>query len=173
MRRIESVLLALGVSALAAQGAVVTYSLSGTTEGGVLVVSGSFSFDTATIGANFTPLNDNALPYLTTFNLSITSIPGTPTSTTFSKTDATTYFLMQTDGDGEITNFSPGFDPANADGYTLAPAGINVSTLEDEFFTMSETITWTYAQVPELGASAIGVSLGLLGLAGFRAFRRR
>jgi len=174
MRRLESILLALGMSAVASQAAVVTYSLTGTTEGGLLVVSGSFSFDTATIGANFTPLDDNALPYLTSFNLSISGIPGTPTSTTFSKAaDTTTYFLMQTDGDGEITNFSPGFDTPNADGYTLAPAGVNVSTLEDQSFAVSEAISWNYTQVPELSASTIGVGLGLLGLAGVRALRRR
>ena len=171
MRTIEIILLAVGLSTVASQAAVVTYSLSGTTELSGVVASGSFSFDTATVGANFSP--DNALPFLTSFSVTISSIPGTPPSTTFTDANTTTYFLMQTDGDGELTNFSPGFDTLNADGYTLAPGGVNTSTLENGEFTVSEAITWNYTVVPELGASTIGVGLGLLGLAGVRSLRRR
>lgn len=172
MRKLKTLVAAAGLASLAAQGAVVNYTLSGTSDNGT-VVSGTFSFNTTTIGANYT--STLALDDLISFSVSLTSIPavdGAP-ATTFQKgINTSSIFEINTDGSGAITHFSPGFDD-NADGYSLNPFQPNQGTLEHISDGLSDTITWSYAQVPEVSTYAMAVGLGLAGFAGARSWRNR
>jgi hypothetical protein len=174
MRRLAALALALGITSVGAQAAIVHYSLTGVTEFGT-VISGSFSFDTATIGPNYSEtsaLTLDPVPLLS-FTVSLTSVPGTPTSTSFNLSNESTFFVIATDGAGNLVNFTPGFS-TNADGYSLDPWDNNASNLlkvTDPVFV--DGIIWQYTQVPELSHTALGAGLGLLGFVGLRAWRNR
>jgi|GEM_PF-1996197 len=173
MRQKLAVFIAVGLSAWSAQGAIVQFSLGGTTVG-TTVVSGSFSYDTAVVlpGSD----SENAIDSLLTFTVTFSSIPGAgPTSTTFSKgVNASTNFKLRLDDSGSIIDLGPQF-AANADNYRLSPWSPNTASLfhpaNGVFAT--DDITFNYTQVPELSHTALGVGLGLLGFVGFRAWRQR
>lgn len=170
MKNFSVVLAAVGMSVLGAHGAVVTYELGGTGVDGT-VASGTFSFDTTVIGAGYD--NFSALSDLISFSVTLSSIAGGSASTTFTKgVDTSSFFVASMDGFGAFTDFNPGFDE-NADGYTLNPFSENQATLEHSGLGVSEAITWNYTQVPEVGPTALGAGLGLLGFMGVRAWRRR
>ncbi|MGE3312635.1 MAG: hypothetical protein AB7O66_21920 [Limisphaerales bacterium] len=162
----------VGTTGLTAQGAILNYTIAGISESGQTAVSGTFSFDTTVIGPNYESVE--ALADLTSYNLTITTIAGLgPSSTTFSKSaNTSSYFYMLTDGTGALSDLQPGFD-ANADGYTMTPWFINSTLLGHPNNTFPESITFSYTQVPELGQSAMGAGLGLLGFLGVRAWNRR
>lgn len=171
MRKIAAWLTAVVVTASASQGAMVYYSLSGSSLNGT-VVSGSFSFDSTVIGPNYNGLT--ALDDLTTFSVTLSSIPGAgPSSTSFSKgVDTSSVFVISTDGAGEITDFSPEFDE-NADGYSMQQGGVNTTLLLHDLEPFgADSITWSFTQVPEVGEASVAVALGLLGFLGFRRWRR-
>ncbi len=165
-------IVAVGTSALTAQGAIVSYSIAGVSESGLTAVSGSFSFDTAVIGPNYESVE--ALADLTSYNITLTTIAGAgPSTTSFSKSaNTSSYFYVLTDGTGALSDLQPGFD-ANADGYTMTPWFINSTLLGHPDNAFPESITFTHTQVPELGQTALGAGLGLLGFIGFRAWRNR
>lgn len=173
MRTIAAFFAAVGASAGVAHGAIVQYSLGATTTDGS-VVTGSFTYDTATVGADY--YSESALDDLLTFSVSISSISGGgPTSTTFSKpADTSTLFVIQTDGSGAVIDFIPTFE-ANAQNYSLILGGFSSSLLMHPATApfAADSITWTYTQVPELGTTAWAVGLGLLGFAGIRGWSRR
>jgi hypothetical protein len=99
MRRFAALTVALGMASMGAQAAIVQYSLTGVTENGS-VISGSFSYDTETIGANYS--EPNAAGDLLSFTVSFTSIPYVPSSTSFSLADPSDFFYVQTDADREL-----------------------------------------------------------------------
>lgn len=172
MRQFAAGLIAVGVLALSAQGAVVHYVIGGSSESGT-GVSGSFSFDTADIGADY--YSGTALEDLLTFTVQFSSIPGAgPSTTSFTKgVETSVSFYLATDGTGAITDFGPEFN-ANSDNYSLFLSGYNTSGLShpaNEF--PADHVTFTFTQVPELSHSAIGVGVGLLAFAGMRAWRHR
>lgn len=175
MRRFAALAITIGAAAWSAQGAVVTYSLGGVGDNGTQI-SGSFSFDDGVIGANYAGFY--ALGDLLTFSVTLSSIPNTPTTTTFTKADgAPDYdhlFQLATDSSGAVVEFSPGFAP-NSDGYFLDPTSEFSANLEKtgDPFPTDYNLVWTYTQVPELSHTALGAGLGLLGFAGYRAWRNR
>lgn len=172
MRKFAVLFMVVGASTVGVRGAIVNYSLGGfSTDGSV--VSGSFSYDTGTIGANY--YSESGLAALSTFTVTISSIPGGgPTSTSFNKSDASSLFVIQTDGAGELVDFYPTFQ-ANAQNYSLEQGGFSTVLLMHPATApfAADSITWTYTQVPELSHTAWGVGLGLLGFAGMRVWRRR
>lgn len=179
MRRFAALTVALGMASVVAQAAIVQYSLTGVTENGS-VISGSFSYDTATIGVNYS--EPNAAGDLLSFTVSFTSIPSAPTSTSFSLSDPSDFFYVQTDGLGNLTTFTPGFFTNeaplsyNGNGYRLVPIAENQSMLihqTSEPFPVDTVVAWQYTQVPELSHTALGAGLGLLGFVGLRAWRNR
>ena len=174
MRRFAAFAVALGITSVGTQAAIVQYSLSGTTWSGT-VVSGSLSYDTTPIILSgesfFTP---NATDFLLSFELLITSIPANPgyqTSTTFNLENSTDFFPLDTDSFGNLTAIAPGFN-LNQDGYLLDPQNPVESSLQDMTFAV-DNITWQFTQVPELSHTALGAGLGLLGFVGLRAWRNR
>jgi len=157
-----------GLSAISAQGALVTYNLSGTGSGGT-VASGTFSFDTNVIGVSY--FGFSALDDLTSFSVTLSSIPGGgPASTTFAKgVDSSFLFPIATDSSGVILDFNPGFT-TNVDGYSLSPSFPNAGSLEWSGGGTVDSMTWSYSTVPEVGPMAVATGLGLIG---FMALRRR
>lgn len=173
MRKFAAFVMVAGASAVGAHGAIVNYSLGGSSTDGS-VVSGSFSFDTTVIGANH--YTESALGELISFTVNISSIPGGgPSSTSFSKgVETSDLFVIQTDGAGEIVDFLPTFN-ANAQSYRLETGGFNTALLMHPATApfAADSITWTFTQVPETSYSAVGIGLGLLGFVGARVWRRR
>ncbi len=169
MNRIMTAVVAGGLAAMSAQGALVTYNLSGTGSGGT-VASGTFSFDTDVIGADYS--NTEALDVLTSFSVTLSSIPGGgPASTTFAKGVNTPadIFVISTDSNGVLTDVIPGFQE-NADGYSLSPSFLNTGLLRWSNVGGVDNVTWSYSAVPEVGPMAVATGLGLIG---FMTFRRR
>ena len=172
MRQFAAGLVAVGVLALSAQGAVVHYVIGGTSDYGTSV-SGSFSYDTADIREDY--LSSTALDDLLTFTVQFTSIPGDgPETTSFTKgVETSPSFYLATGPTGAITDFGPEFN-ANSDNYSLFLSGFNTSGLAHPGNVFpADYVTFTFTQVPELSHSAIGVGLGLLAFAGMRAWRQR
>lgn len=169
MRRLAASALALGITSVGAQAAIVHYSLTGVTEFGT-VVSGAFSYDTATIGPSY--YDTSALGDLLSFSVSLSSIPGIPTSTSYNLSDPSTFFVIETDSSGNLINFTPGFS-TNSDGYSLEPWDTNSANILHNTAGFTDAVIWQYTQVPELSHTALGAGLGLLGFVGLRAWRHR
>ena len=160
---LHSVLLLL--AAVSASGSVVVFSLTGTGNNGS-TASGSFSFDDAVVGADYENVfaSGDFLSYSVTLQVN----GGTPATTVFDLTTIGGAVFVLTKSGGAITDFNPG--GSNSDGYSLTPTPYNMGELTGN--GVNETITWTYAAVPELHTCGSAAALALGGFALIRRVRR-
>ena len=143
------VLLAVATcAALAAAGALAapyTVPLNYTTISGIATASGSVTFDDSLLSSGGTEDQCDA-SQITSFTLTVTGLSGSPSSTSFSKTDLTGWFLTIAPG-GRITDLNffmkggPCPGKSNADGFVIegenpfilelfSPTGAPVATFE-------------------------------------------
>lgn len=154
------------LAALPASASVVHYSLTGTGDNGS-TATGSFSFDDAVIGSNYS--NIFAQGDFLSYSVTIQVNGGTPATTVFDLTTSGAQVFVLTKSGDTITDFNPG--GSNSDGYSIDPTPYNMGVLTGN--GVNETITWSYfVTVPEPQTYAALAALALGSFAGIRRARR-
>ena len=154
------------VTALAgvAAAAPVTLNLNYTTTIGTGTAVGTFTIDDSLLAPNSSA---SGLTDLIAFNLTITGLSSSPSSTTFTLADLDD-FSFKTDGSGVITdaNFFMNVGETNADGYRINGTEPNELSLYDGGSSTSPMIAQFEADQSQVG---IVPTLSLVGLAALAA----
>jgi|GEM_PF-5614495 len=119
MKTIAGIILALGISG-SALASPVTFNLNYSTVSGTGTATGTFTIDSSNLGPNVTLGGFADLSGLISFQLTVSGLPTSPSSTTFAAADLDAW-IYSTGPSGNLTdvNFFMPAPNVNGDGYAI------------------------------------------------------